>query len=156
MDPRPDTFPAGSRQITGTLGSIPTEVSRLDFSDKILLTISQHGRLSQWIQVPLTGSSADQVEMALPSAGTSLLPSAHLTPKTLLGGGGQDRETIGQLYAAQVASQISLRAPDDRRILVLGLGVDLAQFQADAKASSRADAQRQTFFDFLELVQRVL
>lgn len=85
--------------------------------------------------------------MTLPSAATGLLPSTHLTPKTLFGGGGPERETTGQLYAAQIASQISLRAPDDRRILVLGLGLDL-----DVNATQ----QRETFFDLIELAQKIL
>lgn len=73
-----------------------------------------------------------------------LLPSTHLTPKTLLGGGGEERETLGQLYAAQIASHLSLRAPDDRRTLVLGLGL------------AKLDKEREAFFDLLELVQKVL
>lgn len=96
------------------------------------------------IQVPLTGSSAGVVEMSLPTSNHGLLPSTHLTPKTLLGAGGDDRETLGQLYAAQIASQISLRSPEDRRILVLGLG--LATY----------DPEREAFFDLLELAQKVL
>lgn len=86
--------------------------------------------------------------MTLPSLGSGLLPSTHLTPKTLLGGGGGDRETVGQLYAAQLASHLSLRAPDDRRVLVLGLGLGLEQ--------AGLDMQRETFFDVIELAQRVL
>lgn len=82
--------------------------------------------------------------MTLPSAGHGLLPSAHLTPVTLLGGGGEDRETLGQLYAAQIASHLSLKYPDDRRTLVLGLG--LAKF----------DTEREAFFDLFELAQKVL
>ncbi|KAM4056302.1 hypothetical protein HRG_003219 [Hirsutella rhossiliensis] len=141
---RSDEFPVPSRRAAGLVGGVATEVTSLGFSDKILVTISQGGRLSQWIQVPLTGSSAGMVEMTLPSLGSGLLPSAHLTPKTLLGGGGDDRETVGQLYAAQLASHLSLRSPDDRRILVLGLGL------------TGFDTQRETFFDLFELAQKVL
>lgn len=157
---RGDQFPARSRQSSGVVNGVPTDVTLVDFADKVMITICQDGRLSQWvfltstgltnkadmkkIQVPLTGSSAGVVEMTLPTASHGLLPSTHLTPKTLLGGGGDDRETLGQLYAAQIASQISLRSPDDRRILVLGLG--LATFSTG----------REAFFDLLELAQRVL
>jgi proteasome assembly chaperone 3 len=81
--------------------------------------------------------------MNLPSSSKGLLPSTHLTPTTLLGGGGEERETLGQLYAAQIASQICLRSPDDRRILVLGLGL------------SKTDLEREAFFDLLELAQKV-
>ncbi|KJZ70736.1 hypothetical protein HIM_09869 [Hirsutella minnesotensis 3608] len=144
LDIRNDEFPAPSRQASGLVNGVTTEVISLSFADKILITISQEGRLSQWIQVPLTGSSAGVVDMTLPSLSASLLPSTHLTPKTLLGGGGDDRETLGQLYAAQIASQISLRSPDDRRTLVLGLG--LVKF----------DTEREAFFDMVELAQKVL
>lgn len=96
------------------------------------------------VQVPLEGSSSGIVDMTLPSMKQSLLPSTHLTPKTLLGAGGEQRETLGQLYAAQIASQISLRAPDDRRTLVLGLGLE------------KVDLEREAFFDLLELAQKVL
>lgn len=84
------------------------------------------------------------VEMTLPSMNKGLLPSTHLTPKTLLGGGGDDRETLGQLYASQLASHLSLRSPDDRRTLVLGLGL------------AKIDTEREAFFDLLELTQKVL
>lgn len=79
--------------------------------------------------------------MALPRGDMSLLPSTHLTPKTLLGGGGPDRETWGQLCAAQVASHLALRNPDDRRTLLLGLG--LRDFDLES---------REGFFDIIELV----
>ncbi|KAH6892342.1 hypothetical protein B0T10DRAFT_559931 [Thelonectria olida] len=141
---REERFPAPTREASGLVNGIATEITSTNFTDKILLTISQEGRLSQWIQVPLTGSASGVVEMTLPGAGNGLLPSTHLTPKTLLGGGGEDRETLGQLYAAQLASHISLRSPDDRRILVLGLGL------------AKVDTEREAFFDLIELAQKVL
>lgn len=82
--------------------------------------------------------------MSLPSANLGSLPSLHLTPKTLLGGGTEDRETLGHLYAAQIASLLAMRSPEDKRTLVLGLG-----FQ-------KIDTQREAFFDVLELLQKVL
>lgn len=81
----------------------------------------------------------------LPRPELSLLPSVHLEPKTLLGGGGDDRETVGQLYAAQIASHLALRNADDRRTLLLGLG--LRKFDAES---------REGFFDVIELVHKVL
>ncbi|KAG5981622.1 hypothetical protein E4U55_002734 [Claviceps digitariae] len=162
-DVREDEFPAPSKQITGIVNGVETQVTSLSFSDKLLVTISQEGRLSQWvllstcaktsnfleangekIQVPLMESSAGVVEMTLPTSGHGLLPSTHLSPTTLLGGGGDDRETLGHLYAAQIASHISLRSPDDRRTLVLGLGL------------SKSANEREAFFDLFELAQKVL
>ncbi len=144
------------------MNGVATEVSTMSFSDKIVITISQDGRLSQWVnpcllrcsssvahltliakvQVPLSAPSPALIDMALP--GASALPSAHLTPKTLVGGGGEDRNTVGQLYAAQIASHLSLRNPEDRRTLLLGLGLE------------RVETAREAFFDVLELVQQVV
>jgi proteasome assembly chaperone 3 len=53
-DVREDDFPAPSRETAGTVGDVPTQITRLDFSDKILLTISQRGRLSQWVRPPFS------------------------------------------------------------------------------------------------------
>jgi proteasome assembly chaperone 3 len=82
--------------------------------------------------------------MSLPGAGFSSLPASHLTPTTLLGAGGEERETVGQLYAAQLASHLTLRDPDEKRTLVLGLGM------------KNVDTAREAFFDVLELVQQVI
>lgn len=144
-DVREEPFPAPSKLANGTVNGVPTQVSCTNFADKILLTISQEGRLSQWVQVPLAAPSPALVDMATPRAELSALPSLHLTPKTLLGGGGQDRETLGQLYAAQIASHLALRNPDDRRTLVVGLGI--TKFD---------DQSREAFFDVLELVTQAL
>jgi len=48
-DVREEPFPASSKQITGTVNGIQTEISRVDFSDKIVITVSQAGRLAQWV-----------------------------------------------------------------------------------------------------------
>lgn len=83
--------------------------------------------------------------MSLPRGELSLLPSVHLDPKVLIGGGGEARETVGQLYAAQIASHLALRNADDRRTLVLGLGLR----KVDAES-------RDGFFDMIELALKAL
>lgn len=95
--------------------------------------------------MPLSAPSPALVEMALPRTELSLLPSVHLDPKTLVGGGGEGRETVGQLYATQIASHLALRNPDDRRTLLVGLG--LRKFDSDS---------REGFFDVIELVLKAL
>lgn len=47
--PREEPFPARSKQATGTVNGVPTEVTSMAFSDKIMVTISQDGKLSQWV-----------------------------------------------------------------------------------------------------------
>lgn len=52
---REEPFPAPSRHAKGEVHGIPTEVSCTNFADKILVTVSQDGRLAQWVsqnQVP--------------------------------------------------------------------------------------------------------
>ncbi|SPO00793.1 uncharacterized protein DNG_03541 [Cephalotrichum gorgonifer] len=139
-----EPYPAKSRQATGTVGGIQTEATAMSFSDKYLVTISQGGRLSQWVQVPLLSSPAGVVDMHLPSGRQGLMPGTHLAPSTLLGAGGGDRETVGNLYATQIASYISTKNPDDRRTLVLGLGLE------------KAEPGQEAFFDVLDLVRQVV
>jgi hypothetical protein len=42
-------FPAPSRQAAGLVNGTQTDVSSVYFADKILITVSQSGRLSQWV-----------------------------------------------------------------------------------------------------------
>ena len=42
-------FPASTKQAAGLVGGIPTDVMCVSFSDKILITITQKGRLAQWV-----------------------------------------------------------------------------------------------------------
>lgn len=154
-----NSFPAKSKQVSGLVHGTPTDVTSTYFADKILITISQAGRLSQWvcaleclqvnslnryqIQVALNSASPTNFDTALPSSG-DLLPLEHLTPKTLLGAGGEKRETIGQLYAAQIASRIATRDPEEMRTVVIGFGLQ------------NVEQEREAFFDMLELVQQVI
>lgn len=46
-------FPALSKQATGLFNGVVTEVTSMTFADKILVTISQGGRLSQWVWISL-------------------------------------------------------------------------------------------------------
>jgi proteasome assembly chaperone 3 len=73
-----------------------------------------------------------------------MLPLGHLTPKTLLGAGGEQRETMGHLYASQIASVIATRNPEETRTVVVGLGLQ------------KVDMDREAFFDLLELIQKIL
>ncbi|KAK4127508.1 hypothetical protein N657DRAFT_641507 [Parathielavia appendiculata] len=142
--PRNEPFPAPSKRTVGTVNGVPTEIESLSFSDKIMITVSQGGRLAQWIQVPLSAPSSATVDMALPGAGLSALPSTHLTPKTLVGVGSEERETLGHLYASQIASHLTMRDPDEKRTLLLGLGLE------------KVEGGREAFFDLLDLVVQVL
>lgn len=92
----------------------------------------------------MSSASPTLFDTALPADGEDTLPLSHLTPKTLLGAGGDKRETIGHLYASQIASQIATKDPEDTRTVVVGFGLQ------------KIDMEREAFFDMMELVQKVL
>jgi proteasome assembly chaperone 3 len=46
---KPDAFPVQSKQVAGSINGVPYDLSSMYFSDKIIVTISQDGRLSQWV-----------------------------------------------------------------------------------------------------------
>jgi proteasome assembly chaperone 3 len=96
------------------------------------------------IQVPLSSASPTTFDTALPSNNEDMLPLGHLTPKTLLGAGGEQRETLGHLYASQIASIIATRNPEESRTVVVGLGLQ------------KVEMEREAFFDLLELLQKVI
>jgi proteasome assembly chaperone 3 len=43
-------FPAATKQAAGLVNGVHTDVASIFFADKILITISQGGRLSQWVR----------------------------------------------------------------------------------------------------------
>ena len=110
----------------------------------------------------MSAPSVASVDAALPpglrsgNPATGLLPSTHLTPRTLFGAGGEARETFGQLVAAQIGSLLSLRDSSDLRTLVVGLGLTLPS-SSRSSSSSSSDAQAQAiYFDVVDLVQKAL
>jgi proteasome assembly chaperone 3 len=72
--------------------------------------------------------------------GDGLLPLSNLTATSLLGGHAPGHDIVGQLYARQIASAIATKTPDEKRLLVLGLGL------------VTADADRDVFFAIIDLV----
>ncbi|KAL8682861.1 MAG: hypothetical protein Q9186_001107 [Xanthomendoza sp. 1 TL-2023] len=135
-----------TKQAAGYIDGVLTDVMSTSFSDKIMITITQNGRLAQWIHVPLDVVNPSAADQYIPSATgeDSLLPMTHLTPKTLLGGANQERETIGQLYAAQIASLIASKDPQEKRTVVIGLGL------------SKVEASREDFYNTIDLVRKCL
>ncbi|CCU76651.1 unnamed protein product [Blumeria hordei] len=137
-------FPAKSKQAVGVVDGLDTEVTSILFTDKILVTISQGGCLSQWVQVSLNSVSPNRYESGSILDSEDQLPLNHLSPKTLLGGGGEQRETVGHQYAIQVANRIVLRDPGETRPLLIGLGLEKIRIE------------REDFFDMMELIQQVI
>lgn len=134
-------FPAATKQVAGTVKGIQTDVMSVGFSDKILVTISQKGRLNHWLHVPLENRNpgTDGLHIISEATDDSLLPITNLTATTLLGGHAPGQDIIGQLYARQIASAIATKSPGEKRLLVVGLGLETT------------DAGRDAFFDIIDL-----
>ena len=93
------------------------------------------------IQVPLDAPDPEFAGQQLPSSSEDgLLPMTHLSPKTLFGAANTERETMGQLYATQIASAILTKNPEERRSVLVGLGL------------SNVEASREVFYDTIDLV----
>lgn len=123
----PSSFPASSKTASSLVDGIHTIVSSVNFADKILITISQSGKLAHWVHVPLANTATDPMTtrpLANSDSGNSLLPMSHLTATTILGGTKRDDETIGQTLATTIASAILMKQPQEERLLVLGLGLE--------------------------------
>ena len=121
------------------------------------LVLSRLTTASQ-IQVPLDTANPTHSEHHLPSLSTdetdadplSLLPLAHLTPHTLLGGADSVRETTGQLVATQVASAVAAKDAADTRTVLVGLGLQRPTLSGD-DAPDGEEGQA-AWLDLVELV----
>ncbi|RAL08299.1 proteasome assembly chaperone 3 [Aspergillus homomorphus CBS 101889] len=135
-------FPAVTKQAAGVVNGIPTDVMLVKFSDKIMVTISQKGRLGHWLHVPLENKNpgTEGFHSIPDSSDDSLLPISNLTATSILGGRAPGHEIVGQLYARQIASAIVTKTPDEKRLLVLGLGLETT------------NADRDVFFAIIDLV----
>lgn len=65
-------------------------------------------------------------------ADDSLLPMSALTATSLLGGYAPGHETTNQLLARQIGSAIATKTPNEKRVLLVGLGLNASQIDRDA------------------------
>lgn len=141
-------YPAHTRQTASIVNDVPTQCTITSFADKIMITITQNGRLGQWLTVPLLAdnptSNDPHFNLAQAATEDSLLPVTRFQPRTLLGAGGGQRETMGLLYASQVASLITTKNPEESRVLMLGLGL------------VKVEMERDVFLQILDLVTKAL
>jgi proteasome assembly chaperone 3 len=120
-------FPAHTRCIRRTVNDIITEATAISFADKIMIMISQAGKLSHWIHVPLANSSSNPMDpgpLLTMDSENSLLPMTHLTATTVLGGTRRDDEVLGQTLATTIASAVLTKRPSEERLLIVGLGLE--------------------------------
>ncbi|KAK4506081.1 hypothetical protein PRZ48_004046 [Zasmidium cellare] len=150
LNVHPSPYPAPSKSTSGTVNGRLTSVTSMAFADKILITITQAGKLAHWVHVPLSSASADPMNPG-PLAGSGsehdLLPMTHLTATTVLGGTKREDEVVGQTLATTIGSAILMKRSGEERLLVVGLGLE------DAAGSLTGRAQ---FDEVVGLVLEVL
>ncbi|KAJ5173816.1 uncharacterized protein N7500_001747 [Penicillium coprophilum] len=138
-------FPATTKQVVGLVNGTQTDVGIMNFSDKIMVTISQAGRLGHWLHVPMENQNPGTEGMHTLSEGDdALLPLKNLTTTTLLGGYSAGQDTTGQLLARQIATAIAMKTPSEKRLLLVGLGLD------------KSTADRDSFFAIVDMVLHCL
>ncbi|KAH6642354.1 hypothetical protein C7974DRAFT_408917 [Boeremia exigua] len=127
----PAPFPARSRSASSNILGLETTVTSMSFTDKILVTITQQGRLAHWVHVPLDISATDTsatsqsyLDRDDEDPASDLLPMHHLTATTILGGTIPELEVLGQTLATQIASAIKTQNDRETRMVVLGMGLD--------------------------------
>ncbi|OCL12915.1 hypothetical protein AOQ84DRAFT_284129 [Glonium stellatum] len=158
----PTPFPARTKIASGAVNGIETTVTSIYFEDKIMITITQSGRLAHWAHVSLDALSPTG-SANLPSTSISyddedstpldLLPLSQLTATTILGGTIPEIDTLGQLCATQIASAIATKDPRERRMVVVGLGLEKDMAKRTIGGTQEA---REGFSEILGLVLGVL
>lgn len=105
-----------------TIGDI--DVVTYAFNDKIIVNIHSKGAYARSYYVPLRLSPGNQffshTEYDDEGQDISHLPLTHLTPMSLVGGSNSD--TLGQIVALQVASQIVKDSPTEVRTVFVSIG----------------------------------
>ncbi|OSS47944.1 hypothetical protein B5807_06683 [Epicoccum nigrum] len=125
----PAPFPARSKSTSSSINGLDTTVTSMSFADKILITVTQQGRLAHWVHVPLDVSATD-ASMISQAYGdgdddepaSDLLPMHHLTATTILGGTIPELEVLGTTLATQIASAIKTQNDRETRMVVLARG----------------------------------
>ncbi|KAF2855012.1 hypothetical protein T440DRAFT_464324 [Plenodomus tracheiphilus IPT5] len=127
----PAPYPARTKTASAAIQGIETTVTSVDFADKIVITVTQQGRLAHWVHVPLDISATDApmtsnayLERDDQDPSSELLPMHHLTATTILGGTVADLDILGQTLATQIASAVKLRNERETRMVVVGMGLD--------------------------------
>jgi hypothetical protein len=78
---------------------------------------------------------------------TEMTPS-HINPRFLLGSGNDARGEIAQLYAIQIASLVVKESPQERRTLLVGVGL-----QGRLAQDYESDEARNLIHQVLEMVE---
>ncbi|KAG0299999.1 hypothetical protein BGZ98_009581, partial [Dissophora globulifera] len=156
MDPPSDNaFPLINKQAARTVQGRCTEVLVTSFADKILILISQYGRVGSLIHTTVDQSS-------LMSSGAMASSSADLASTTshfLLGAGASasKKTQLYQVYASHISQMIQHQNPAETRPVVLSLALaiqepDMEQSTTEEEELQQRRQDRELFENVIELV----
>ncbi|KAL6702724.1 hypothetical protein ACN47E_001006 [Coniothyrium glycines] len=147
----PAAYPARSKTACTKIKGFETTATSISFADKIMITITQNGRLAHWVHVPLDIAATDAsttsnayLDQEDDDPNSDLLPMHHLTATTILGGTIPELDVLAQTLATQIASAIKTRNERETRLVVVGTGLD------------RSVTGRNEFTELIGLVLEVL
>ncbi|KAK2466857.1 hypothetical protein APHAL10511_001115 [Amanita phalloides] len=140
---------------TRELEGISTTVVVQSFADRVLVLVTQLGKVGNLIQASLPATT-----LVNPPSSPDVLPTppAALQLTTLLGSAPSDHmRIVHSLYASQIATIVwlhqSASAETARRSVIVGLALKPLRF---TDSSDIMDGERKTFHDVMEIVQQLL
>ncbi|ORX89766.1 hypothetical protein K493DRAFT_266626, partial [Basidiobolus meristosporus CBS 931.73] len=107
-------FPIQYKQAARTINGVFTEMLTLGFSNRILVIVSQFGKIGSLLHTTLASPPSNEFS----SVETSSEPVANT--QYLLGA---NTEPIYQIYASQISTSISRMRPTEARPVILGLAL---------------------------------
>ncbi|GAO49393.1 hypothetical protein SAICODRAFT_68448 [Saitoella complicata NRRL Y-17804] len=150
----PVRSPVQTRQAARFIDGKHTECLVYGFADRIMVLVTDSGKIGQMLSVSLETSSL----VPPPPLGAEhldLLPPSHITPKYMLGASNTPRGELGQLYAVHIASLVASQNPDEARTVIVGLALSTNVRGYDYEDTEIMGAkERSRFLDVLELVAK--
>ncbi|KAF9952428.1 hypothetical protein BGZ72_006297 [Mortierella alpina] len=129
-------FPLINKQAARTIQGKHTEVLVSSYADKILILVSQYGKVGSIIH-----TSVDQQSLSSSTAASDL---AATTSSFLLGAGSSvsKKTQLYQVYASHISQMIHHQNPAETRSVVLSLALSVQEPDME-RSSSAAEEQEQ-------------
>ncbi|KAG0249704.1 hypothetical protein BG011_009007 [Mortierella polycephala] len=144
-------FPLINKQAARTIQGRHTEALVTSFADKILILISQYGKVGSIIH-----TSVDQQSMTASAPSSDLVAT---TSRFLLGAGpsASKKSQLYQVYASHISQMIQHQNPAETRPVVLSLALAIQEPDMDHSPSAAQEQEqrlkdRDLFENVIELV----
>ncbi|KAF8946826.1 hypothetical protein BGZ47_011217 [Haplosporangium gracile] len=151
MDKQQAPFPLINRQAARIIQGRHTEVFVVSFVDKILILVSQYGKVGSLIHT--------QVDQQSLTASTAAGDLASTSSKFLLGAGSSTskKTQLYQVYASHISQMIQHQNPMENRAVVLSLALsiqepDLEKEQITEEEKEERLRDRELFENVIELI----